>query len=706
MTTDLAIPGLHETNYEYDEKGRLTSIIKNTRATYFSYNALGFLESITGPEGHTVTYTRDQLGHVTGIYRPDNATVAFVYNQNGSMTLLTNPAAVNHGFDYNGVNLKTAYQTPLSGKYNYLYDKDRRLIQTNFPSGNWIDNIYDKTRLLQIQTSEGTIDLSYLCSTKLGSITNGTDTITYEYDGKLLTSETLTGTLNQSLVYIYNDDFNVQDFTYAGNTQMYTYDNDALLTRAGAFSINRNSANGLPEAVKGGSLNLTRSFNGYGEMDDQNFSISYITLTACNLTRDNAGRIAAKRETVEGGMSDYVYTYDAMGRLLTVTRDGTMVEKYAYDPVGTRIYENNVLRGISQRTFVYSDEDCLLTAGGVSYEYNADGFLTTRTEGTDVTSYDYSSRGKLLGVTLQDGTLIEYLHDPLGRRIAKMINGSVTEKYLWQGLTRLLAVFDSSENLIMRFEYADARMPIGVTKDGSKYYLTYDQVGSLRIVADTAANVLKRIEYDSFSNIIEDTNPSFTIPFGFAGGLHDRDTGFVRFGYRDYDPDVGRWTAKDPIGFAGWDTDLYGYVLNNPVNAVDPYGLFIGTLMKPIARAFGTGAQEAHIASRVGDAMTSAGITAGTIPDPGSRVSDFIPGGKTTVDASLGSAQVWGGGQTIALGSGLVLSGGAIASTGGLALAGWGGWEIGQGFNQLWKAFSGQLSGEDIYDWLHPDPCK
>ena len=64
------------------------------------------------------------------------------------------------------------------------------------------------------------------------------------------------------------------------------------------------------------------------------------------------------------------------------------------------------------------------------------------------------------------------------------------------------------------------------------------------------------------------------MPFGFAGGLHDRDTGLVRFGFRDYDLDVGRWTAKDPIGFAGGDTDLFGYVLNDPINAVDPWGLW------------------------------------------------------------------------------------------------------------------------------------
>ena len=109
---------------------------------------------------------------------------------------------------------------------------------------------------------------------------------------------------------------------------------------------------------------------------------------------------------------------------------------------------------------------------------------------------------------------------------------------------------------------------------GATYYLDYDQVGSIRLVADGSGNVVKRISYDSFGNILEDTNPSFTIPFGFAGGLHDRDTGLVRFGYRDYDPEVGRWTAKDPIGFAGGDTYLYGYTLNNPINLIDPWGLF------------------------------------------------------------------------------------------------------------------------------------
>jgi RHS repeat-associated protein len=111
-----------------------------------------------------------------------------------------------------------------------------------------------------------------------------------------------------------------------------------------------------------------------------------------------------------------------------------------------------------------------------------------------------------------------------------------------------------------------------MTKDGSHYYLAYDQVGSLRAVVDASGTIVKRIDYDSFGNTLADTNPSFEVPFGFAGGLHDRDTGLVRFGYRDYDPDTGRWTAKDPIGFASG-AYIYGYCADSPVAYTDPLGL-------------------------------------------------------------------------------------------------------------------------------------
>jgi len=63
------------------------------------------------------------------------------------------------------------------------------------------------------------------------------------------------------------------------------------------------------------------------------------------------------------------------------------------------------------------------------------------------------------------------------------------------------------------------------------------------------------------------------VPFGFAGGLYDSDTKLVHFGYREYDPFTGKWSAKDPLLFGGGDSNLYGYVLGDPVGGIDPSGL-------------------------------------------------------------------------------------------------------------------------------------
>ena len=111
----------------------------------------------------------------------------------------------------------------------------------------------------------------------------------------------------------------------------------------------------------------------------------------------------------------------------------------------------------------------------------------------------------------------------------------------------------------------------------STYYLLYDHLGSLKAVTDIQGNILKELTYDSFGNIVKDITydsfPVLHVNFGFAGGLYDRDTKLTRFGYRDYDAETGKWTAKDPIRFNGGDVNLYGYVLNDPVNFVDPNGL-------------------------------------------------------------------------------------------------------------------------------------
>ena len=109
----------------------------------------------------------------------------------------------------------------------------------------------------------------------------------------------------------------------------------------------------------------------------------------------------------------------------------------------------------------------------------------------------------------------------------------------------------------------------------------------------------------------------------------------MRFGYRDYDPEVGRWTAKDPIGFAGGDTDLYGYVLNNPVNFIDPAGKIAG-LSGAVGGAI-TGAIAGYFFGGLtgGERGAYAGIIAGALTG---MVTGFIGG------------PVWGGAVGAAVG--------------------------------------------------------
>jgi RHS repeat-associated protein len=122
-------------------------------------------------------------------------------------------------------------------------------------------------------------------------------------------------------------------------------------------------------------------------------------------------------------------------------------------------------------------------------------------------------------------------------------------------------------------------------KDGRKYRFITDHRGSVRMVVDThTGTVMQRTDYDEFGFIIdEDLAENWTpVLFGYAGGLQDRDTGLIRFGARDYDPMVGRWTSKEPLGFNG-SSNFYVYAENDPVNYVDVNGLWIDTFIDVMA---------------------------------------------------------------------------------------------------------------------------
>jgi RHS repeat-associated protein len=295
-----------------------------------------------------------------------------------------------------------------------------------------------------------------------------------------------------------------------------------------------------------------------------------------SLRHDAQGRIIKKTETVQGRSNRWIYAYDKKGRLFEAHLGNRLICQCYYDRQGRRIQDSfPATHGVSTRTFRYTMENRLQAAGNNGYTHDKQGMRILWNHGGNYTRYEYAPDHRLLRAIREwDGTVFEFAHDDNGQRAAKFRDGTLIEAYHWLDFIRLAAFYDGVHEFTFAYR-SDERTPHAMRRDdGAVFTLHYDQVGSLRVVADQGGNVIQETLYDPFGGIIESTNPDFRVPIGFAGGLHDRDLGFVRFGWRDYDTFTGRWTAPDPLGDKGGDPDWYGYCLDDPVNGVDPLGLF------------------------------------------------------------------------------------------------------------------------------------
>jgi len=184
-----------------------------------------------------------------------------------------------------------------------------------------------------------------------------------------------------------------------------------------------------------------------------------------------------------------------------------------------------------------------------------------------------------------------------------------------------------------------AQTPLTMRTATGLYRIITDDLGSVRLVIDPVTNtILQRLSYDEFGRVVEDTNPGFQ-PFGYAGGLYDADTGFVHFGARDYDPQVGRWTTKDPILLAGG-FNLYVYVGNDPINATDVSGLLKGVpdwllWLDDHGVLQGAGDFSAGVASALTFGLSDKLIGATGLGKYGSKCSGAYFGGKVTGQVAM-----------------------------------------------------------------------
>ncbi len=151
-------------------------------------------------------------------------------------------------------------------------------------------------------------------------------------------------------------------------------------------------------------------------------------------------------------------------------------------------------------------------------------------------------------------------------KIVEKSNGAVTstKNLLWCG-TEICEERDASNSVTRRY------YPQGMQISGSNYFYTRDHLGSVRELTDSSGVIQARYSYDPYGRRIK-LSGSMAADFGFTGDYWHAPSGLALTLYRGYNADLRRWISRDPLGERGG-INLYGYVMNDPANLIDPLGL-------------------------------------------------------------------------------------------------------------------------------------
>jgi RHS repeat-associated protein len=573
--------GIAPIELKYNEKGLLERHVRGEpdeqRVTSLSYNERGLIEAITDPLGQTTFLSYDSASRPTTITRPDGETIGLEFDANANLATLTPPGKPEHRFGYTPSNLPSEYLPPLvdgnSAATAYTYDADRNPIRIDLPSGRAVELHHDNAgRLAGLTLERGEIAVLYDDRGRLAKIASPHANLSHTFDGPMATETSWTGTVAGTVLRSFDNDLRLAALTIDGSEPLlFTFDSDSLLTGAGPLNLLRDPQHGLVVTTEAGLVSDSTDHDIFG--DEHTYTARYGggVLFGASYQRDDLGRITQLEEEVEGEASRTDFDYDTAGRLARFERDGRVIASYEYDGNGNRIRETTATDDVLAS---YDEQDRLRTYGDISYTYTEEGQLSTKSEGGETVRYDFDELGNLLSVAKPDGMRIDYLIDGQNRRVGKKVSGELEYGLVYEDGYRVAAQIYEDGSRVQRFVYGTSpHSPDMMLTEGASYRLVKDHRGSIRLVVDIeTGEVAQRIDYDPFGRVIEDTNPDFQ-PFGFAGGLYDTTTGLVRFGARDYDPEVGRWVSKDPIGFAGGQSNLYSYVGQDPINWVDPSGL-------------------------------------------------------------------------------------------------------------------------------------
>jgi RHS repeat-associated protein len=318
----------------------------------------------------------------------------------------------------------------------------------------------------------------------------------------------------------------------------------------------------------------------------------------------NNGNIATQTNNVDTGRTQN-YTYDNLNRLLTAQTQATSgadcwgqsfgnnatPPTMATDALANLFYASSTQCSSPQPRFTMNPSPYNNEFTGTGISYDLDGNNTADT----VYSYTFDAESRIItasGGGMQGGPYC-YVYDGNGMRVEKananggLCSGTPTVDVLyWRNIAgNTIAETDatgstSNANYHEYVFFAGRRVARSDVSSGNVYYYFVDQLGSTRIMTQANGTVCFDSEYFPYGQELPHTNTcnNISTTYKFTGYERDGETGLDYANARYYNSRLGRFMSGDPLGGDNSDPqslNRYAYVSNNPVNLIDPSGMFL-----------------------------------------------------------------------------------------------------------------------------------